>query len=176
MNNVNSILIITGPVGAGKTSAAETVFDLLSENKIPSAVIDFDWLTAAYPPPPDDRFNFRLGIKNLSSIIPNYISQGIKLFIFPTVVESKEEIETFRKLITGADIFVVRLTASHTTLHKRLDKREIGNLLDWHKKRAVELTQMFDNKKLEDITIDTENRSIESIANDILKVWQERFN
>ena len=168
-----SLLIITGPVGAGKTSAAEAVYDLLSASKIPCAVIDFDWLTAAYPAPSDDRFNFRLGIKNLSSIIPNYLSLGIKLFIIPTVVESKEEIETFKELIEGTDIFVIRLTASPATLHKILDKREIGNLLDWHKKRAIELTHMFESKQLENIIIDTENKPIETIAREILLYWPE---
>jgi adenylylsulfate kinase-like enzyme len=174
MDTGYSILIITGPVGAGKTSAAEAVYDLLSSNKTPCAVIDFDWLTAAYPSPAGDRFNFRLGIKNLSSIIPNYISLGIKLFIIPTVVESREEIETFKELIKGSDIFVIRLTASPATLHKRLDKREIGNLLDWHKKRAIELIDMFEIRKLENIIIDTEKKSIESIAKEILLVWPEK--
>lgn len=167
----NSILIITGPVGAGKTSSGEAVFDLLSAAKTPSAVIDFDWLTAAYPAPAGDRFNFSLGIKNLRSIIPNYISLGIKLFIIPVVVESKDEIEEFKGLIEGTDIFVIRLTAKASTLHKRLDRREIGNLLDWHKKRALELIDMFESKKLENVLIDTDNRSIESIAKEILKFW-----
>lgn len=174
MDTGYSILIITGPVGAGKTSAAEAVFDLLSARKIPCAVIDFDWLTAAYPAPVDDRFNFRLGIKNLSSIIPNYLSLGIKLFIIPTVIESKDEIETFKELIKGTDIFVIRLNAEPATLHKRLDKREIGNLLDWHKKRAIELIDLFENKQLENKIIDTENKSIESIAKEILLVWPEK--
>ncbi len=174
MDTGYSILIITGPVGAGKTSAAEAVFDLLSARKIPCAVIDFDWLTAAYPAPVDDRFNFRLGIKNLSSIIPNYLSLGIKLFIIPTVIESKDEIETFNELIKGTDIFVIRLNAEPATLHKRLDKREIGNLLDWHKKRAIELIDLFENKQLENKIIDTENKSIESIAKEILLVWPEK--
>ena len=173
MDTGYSILIVTGAVGAGKTSTAEAVFDLLSANKTPCAVIDFDWLTAAYPAPAGDRFNFQLGIKNLSSIIPNYISQSIKLFIIPTVVESKDEIESFRELIKGTDIFVIRLTATPATLHKRLDKREIGNLLDWHKKRAIELIDIFESKKLENKIIDTENKSIESIAKEILLVWPE---
>lgn len=173
MDTGYSILIITGPVGAGKTSAAEAVFDLLSTNKTPCAVIDFDWLTAAYPAPTDDRFNFRLGIKNLTSIIPNYLTLGIKLFIIPTVVENKAEIESFKELIKGTDIFVIRLSAEPATLHKRLDKREIGNLLDWHKKRALELIEMFESKQLENLIIDTENKSIGSIAKEILLFWPE---
>ena len=137
MNDKFSILIITGPVGAGKTSAAEAVFDLLSANKTPCAVIDFDWLTSAYPSPTDDRFNFRLGIKNLSSIIPNYLSLGIKLFIIPTVVESKDEIEIFKGLIDGTDIFVIRLTAEPATLHKRLDKREVIACINSYDFKAI---------------------------------------
>jgi len=175
MDSSISLLIITGPVGVGKTSAAESVFDILSAKTTPSAVIDFDWLTAAYPPPVDDRFNFKLGIKNLSSMLPNYLTKGIKLFIIPTVVESKEEIETFKSLIQGSDIFVVRLTAHLATLHKRLDKREIGSLLNWHKKRALELIEVFESKKLENIVVDTENRTIDSIAEEILLAWQARI-
>ena len=171
-----SILIITGPVGVGKTSAAEALFDLLSEKNIPSAVIDFDWLTAAYPPPDNDRFNFRLGINNLNSILPNYLTNGIKLFIIPTVVESRQEIETFKSLITGTEIFVIRLTANPATLHKRIDKREIGKLLNWHKKRALELIDMFENKNLENFIIDTENKSIDTIAEEIFQVWPEKNN
>ncbi|MBE2226344.1 MAG: hypothetical protein IAE93_03345 [Ignavibacteria bacterium] len=171
MQTGHSILIITGPVGSGKTSAAEAVFDMLSAKKIPSAVIDFDWLTAAYPPPADDRFNFRLGILNLKSILPNYIAKGINLFVIPTVVESEEEIKVFNELISGSDIYVVRLKAAPATLHKRLEKREIGSLLNWHKKRALELIEMFESKQLEDLIIDTENKSIESIAEEILLVW-----
>jgi len=148
MDTGYSILIVTGPVGAGKTSAAEAVFDLLSADKTPCAVIDFDWLTAAYPPPAGDRFNFRLGIKNLSSIIPNYLALGIKLFIIPTVVEHKEEIETIKEIIKGTDIFVIRLTAKPATL-----------------------IDIFESKKLENKIIDTENKSIGTIAKEILLVW-----
>jgi adenylylsulfate kinase-like enzyme len=171
MDTEYSILIITGTVGAGKTSAAEALFDLLSANETPTAVIDFDRLTAAYPAPVDDRFNFRLGIRNLNSIISNYTSIGIKLFIIPTIVESRDDIEIFRGIIKGANVFVVRLIADITTIHKRIERREIGNLLNWHKKRACELTELFESKHLEDQIVDTENKSITTIAEEILQVW-----
>jgi adenylylsulfate kinase-like enzyme len=171
MNTGCSILIITGPVGAGKTTIAESIFDLLSEKKTPCAVIDFDWLTAAYPPPLNDRFNFDLGIANLRSILPNYLSMGIKKFIIPTVIESKEEIEKFKALINETDIFVVRLLAELPTLHRRLDNRERGTMLNWHKKRAKELIDIFAVKQLENVIVDTENKSIDSITEEVLHFW-----
>jgi adenylylsulfate kinase-like enzyme len=171
MNTGCSILIITGPVGAGKTTIAESIFDLLSENKTSCAVIDFDRLTAAYPPPVNDRFNFDLGIANLKSILPNYLSMGIKIFIIPTVVESREEIEKFKELINETDIFVIRLSAVLATLHKRLEKRETGKMLNWHKKRAKELIDLFAGKQLENVIVDTENKSINSITEEVLKAW-----
>lgn len=171
MNTGCSILIITGPVGAGKTTIAESLFDLLSENKTPCAVMDFDWLTAAYPPPENDRFNFSLGIANLRSVLPNYLSMGIKIFIIPTVVESNEEIEKFKELIEDTDIFVIRLSAGLATLQKRLEKRETGKMLNWHKKRAKELIDLFAAKHLENVVVDTENKSIDSITEEVLKAW-----
>lgn len=45
-------LLITGTVGAGKTSVAEAAGDLLVSSGVPNAVIDMDWLCQAGPRPP----------------------------------------------------------------------------------------------------------------------------
>jgi adenylylsulfate kinase-like enzyme len=37
-------LLLTGTVGAGKTSVADALGDLLTEAAVPNAVLDLDWL------------------------------------------------------------------------------------------------------------------------------------
>jgi adenylylsulfate kinase-like enzyme len=44
-------MLINGTVGAGKTSVAEMVGDLLTEAGMPNAVIDLDWLRRSWPSP-----------------------------------------------------------------------------------------------------------------------------
>lgn len=53
-------LLLTGTVGSGKTSVADTIGDLLSHAGIANAVIDVDWLRRSWPCPPEDPFNGEL--------------------------------------------------------------------------------------------------------------------
>ncbi len=171
MNEKVSLLIITGPVGAGKSKVSEAVSDILSIKKIPNAVIEFDCLTNAYPSPLNDRFNSALGYKNLSSIWPNYKALGIRHLIIPNVIENREEIEKFKSVIPNSHITVVRLTAEDSTLHKRLEHREVDEALMWHKNRASELREQFEQRKLENFVIDTENKSITEVAEEVISKW-----
>ena len=47
-------IIVTGPVGVGKTTVANEMGMLLLGAKVPHATVDFDQLTACYPRPADD--------------------------------------------------------------------------------------------------------------------------
>jgi adenylylsulfate kinase-like enzyme len=171
MNEKISLLIITVPVGAGKSSVSEAVSQILSKKKVPNAVIDMDNLTCAYPHPENDRFNSALGYKNLSSIWPNYKKLGIRNLIIPTVIENQEAIRKYKSAVPNSHVTVVRLTAGDSTLHKRLEHREVGDSLKWHKNRAGELREQFERCKLEDFVIDTENKSIAEVAEEVLPKW-----
>ncbi|MGW3761717.1 hypothetical protein [Streptomyces sp. NPDC005131] len=64
-------ILITGTVGAGKTSVAGAAGDLLTGAGVPNAVIDMDWLCRTWPAPADDRFNFALLLRNLRCMVGN---------------------------------------------------------------------------------------------------------
>jgi Ni2+-binding GTPase involved in maturation of urease and hydrogenase len=53
-NDHPTAVLITGTVGAGKTSVAAAAGSILAEARIPHAVIDLDALTQSWPAPPDD--------------------------------------------------------------------------------------------------------------------------
>jgi hypothetical protein len=71
-----SALQLSGTVGAGKTSVAEMVGDLLTEAGGPNAVIDLDWLRRSWPSPAGDRFNVAMALRNLRSVARNYRESG----------------------------------------------------------------------------------------------------
>jgi adenylylsulfate kinase-like enzyme len=170
------LLIVTGPVGVGKSKVSEAAADILCLKQIPNAVIDVDCFRHAYPVSPDDRFNTSLVYKNLAAVWPNYVKLGISHIIIPNVIETREEIEKYKSAIPDADITVIRLDANIDILHKRLENRETGDMLKWHKNRAVELKKQFDIRKLESIVIKTDNKSIEEAAVDVISAWLKNLS
>ena len=82
-------LLLTGTVGVGKTSVAEAVGDLLREAEVPNAVVDVDWLRAAWPPPPGDPFNQAVALRNLAAVGANYLDAGAARLVLAGVVETR---------------------------------------------------------------------------------------
>lgn len=173
-DNKVDILVITGSVGVGKSSTADMISEILRIQDVPHAVIDMDYLRYAFPRPKGDPFHQALGIKNLASLWKNYNSVGVRKLIIPNVVEGKSDIENIAKAIPSSKVTVVRIKASLETIHKRLNerhgKRDEDNL-KWHLDRAVELTEQLENSHLEDFSVDTENKTLKDIAEEILESW-----
>jgi len=65
-------LLITGTVGSGKTTVAETISELLVERGMTHAVVDLDQLRLSWPPPVGDRFSYALELANLRAVAANY--------------------------------------------------------------------------------------------------------
>jgi adenylylsulfate kinase len=162
------VMLITGPVGVGKTTVATQVSELLESVELAHAFVDIDSLRWSYPSPAHDRFRTELAMKNLAAIWPNFLSAGATRLVLADVLESREELEQYRAAVPGADILVVRLQASLDTLLSRLRLREIGAGLDWHLQRAAELSQQMERDKVEDLLVNTEGKSINAIAREIL--------
>jgi adenylylsulfate kinase len=165
------ILVISGSVGAGKTSTAETMSKQLSKQGLLHAVIDMDYLVYSFPRPKDDYFHRRLGRKNLAAIWPNYEAIGVKCLIIPNVVENQEDVQSIQAAIPDSEILIVRLRAKIETVHARLHERESGETLKWHLNRAVELTKQLDDAEVEDFVIDTDNKTVDEVADELIKIW-----
>jgi len=161
------ILLITGPVGVGKSTVADEVFEILRKTSTPIALVNFDELTYASPLN-NDPHGTKLGLKNLSAIWQNYYSLGIRNLIIPYVIEDQEEIERFRSSAPGSVISVVRLSASTKTLHERLRARQLGGSLEWHLERADELNSLYANNNLGNIIINTDNKTIHAVAEEVI--------
>ncbi len=148
--------------------------EILRKRDVPHAVIDVDYLRYAFPRPKDDPFYQTLGIKNLASIWGNYKAIGINKIIIPNVVESRTDVDAIAQVIPGAKVSVVRIKANLNTVHKRLHKRHNNRdneNLTWHLDRAVELNNQLEDSKIEDFIVDSENKSLKKVAEEILKKW-----
>lgn len=116
------VLIITGSVGVGKTTAALMVSELLEQARVAHACVDLDALRWHYPPMSGDRFSTRLAMKNLAAIWVNFQAYGSTRLIVADVIETRGDLDRYRAAIVGADIFVVRLHASLESVSVSISK------------------------------------------------------
>lgn len=162
------VLLITGPVGVGKTTVAGEVSALLARAGVAHALVDIDGLSECYPPPPGDPFNEELALRNLAAVWVNYRATGAERLVLARVLESRAELERYRAAVPGAAIQVVRLRASVDTLTGRVQRREVGAGLAWHVARAAELAAQMDRDQVEDVVIETDGRPVAAVARDVL--------
>lgn len=163
------VLVVTGPVGVGKTTVVGAVSEALSELEIAHALIDMDALRECCPAPPDDPFQIALSLRNLAAVWTNFREAGAQRLVIADVVETPEQRSGYEAAVPGAEVRIVRLSASIETIHRRLEGRETGDSLEWHRHRAVELTELMDRHRVEDLLIDTEGKTVAQIAAEVLK-------
>ncbi len=168
MAEVVPTLLITGPVGVGKTTVAGEVANLLGEAGIAHAFVDMDALRWCYPSPPDDRFRVGIGLRNLAAVWATFREEGIGRLILADVLEDRAALARYERAVPGAAITVVRLRAPVATLAAQVARRETGAGLAWHLARAAELAAQMDRDRVEDLLIDTAGRPPAAIAREVL--------
>jgi hypothetical protein len=157
---VTRVLVVTGPVGVGKTTVGWEIAEVLEERDIRYCFFDPDALHF-HPRPPDDRFGYRVSLAALDAAWP---LMGVERLIIPIVVERRSALDHF----ADAEVTVVRLTAPADVLEQRIRKREIGAGLDWHLARSAELTAHWSEHPVEDFVVETEGRTVREIADEIV--------
>lgn len=148
-------LLIIGTVGVGKSTLAEAVSKLLTQKRVPNAVIDVDALRQAWPSPPEDRFNMRLALRNLTSVTANYIDVGIARLILAGVIETPSDRRAYEAAL-GVPLTICRLHGDLALIRDRLVRRhgDDEHALRWHLNRAPELDAILDCAALSDCSLD----------------------
>jgi len=163
------VLLLSGPVGVGKTSVGEEVSGVLDMQGIPHTFVDFDQLRYTYPRIPEDPWSSGLGLKNLKAIWKNGFTRGARNLVLSTVVEDHDFIDGLSRVIPDSEVSTFQLFATPETLQTRVEKREIGSGLEWHKNRALELLEILSGSEApSDRRIDTEGKSITMLAEEIV--------
>lgn len=160
-------LIITGTCGAGKSTIAAEINDVLAESKVPNAAIDLDALTWQWPP--SSAFNSDLMFKNLASLWPNYQAAGAERLVLARVIEDRAELDRYQATIPGAEIAVCRLISSQPLTIARLRARmPPGPSREWHERRTVELEEILEQAAVEDFVVTNGDRQTRDVALDVL--------
>lgn len=168
MQSVVPTMLITGPLGVGKTAVAAEVSELLDQAGVAHALVDVDGLRWCYPRPSLDPFRVELAMKNLAAIWANFQAAGAARLILADVLEAREHLERYRAAVPGAAFTVVRLQASLSALEDRLKGRETGSALARHLRRAAEVAALMERNHVEDILVETDSKAVAAIAHEVL--------
>jgi adenylylsulfate kinase len=163
---MESLLIITGTMGAGKTSVLAEASDILTLRGAVHAAIDLDALGVAYIP--STTGNDDVMYRNLASVCKNYESLGVNRLLVARAMETRVELDLCRSVVSAANTIVCRLTASIETMDQRVKLRELGLLRRKYVARIEKLKVTLDAAQLEDFAIRNENRPLNEVANEIL--------
>jgi energy-coupling factor transporter ATP-binding protein EcfA2 len=124
-------ILVTGPVGSGKTTVLYALDELLAERPEPYAVVDLDWLS--WVRPAADTITVRDALReNLAALRETYRRAGVGRFVLSRAVATREEVDEIAEALTGAEILVVRLVVPRATLEARLSARDSGAQLAEH--------------------------------------------
>lgn len=161
-----SLLIITGSMGAGKTTILAEASDLLTERKVPHAAIDLDAFGLAYLPPGSN--NDAAMYRNLRNVCKNYAALGVPRFLVARAVENPAALESCRRAVSAKRTVVCRLTAKIGIMRQRVKIRESGLLQKQFVARVAKLNSILDHAQLEDFAVATDVRSVTEIAKEML--------
>lgn len=161
------LILVTGTVGAGKTTVAAEMNDLLSTLKIPNAALDLDALVLQWPA--TSEWNDDLMFENLASLWSNYRAHGTTHLILSNVLEDRCQLDRYRVAVPGAEITVCRLMTPESARLERLHARHpLGWSRDWHLARTVELEDLLDQRSCEDFTVENGDRTVGEVAREVL--------
>lgn len=159
------VLVISGSMGAGKTTAMGEASDLLSARQIVHAAFDLDALGVVLLP---EAQSGALHYRNLAAIYDNCRAAGIDRFLIAAAIESGESLRDLTASLDQATISVCRLIASVDTMVERLRTREVGMRQREFLERSAVLNAILDAASVEDFRIVNDARNITSVAEEML--------
>ncbi|GIG34901.1 zeta toxin family protein [Cellulomonas pakistanensis] len=163
-------LLLTGTVGAGKSTTAAHVGELLAGRGVPHAVVDLDELRRSWPAPPGDPFQQDLELENLAAVAAVYRRRGAVRFVLAGVLEDAASRAAYAAAV-GVPLVVCRLRLAVPAVRDRLNARHAGypSVLEWHRHRAGELHDILERARVEDHVVDVAGLAPAAVAAAVLR-------
>ena len=168
-NNV-PVAIVTGTIGAGKSTVAAAMSELLHEAGIRHGLVEVDSLGEVYPAhDPADPYGEALAMQMLATLWPQYLAAGITRAIVTMTLENTKELMRLLEAMGSPAATVVRLDASGRTRAARIKQREFGNLRSTFLEKTDELGTRMAQLGIGDVIVDNDDRSPVDTARDVLR-------
>lgn len=161
------VLLLTGTVGAGKTTILWQIDDALAEREIGNTALDLDLLVAQWPS--TSKWNQDLLFESIAALWPIHVAHGSTHLVLARVLEDHDDLRRYREVIPGADITVCRIVAPLEARIQRLYGRmPPGEPREWHLARTIELHDILERAALEDFVVENGERPVRDVAVEVL--------
>ena len=165
---MSQVVLITGGIGAGKTSLAVELGEIMAERGLPTAVIDLDWLGWLCGAPDGHSLEVLIA-GNLEAVWPNYEAAGATHFVLTRAVHGLAELEALRKAVPGDELAIVRVAASAELVEERLRQRDTGAELEHHLAEARSSAESAESLGAEDFHVRNDDRPVRELATAVLE-------
>ncbi|YCK39249.1 hypothetical protein ACNF49_35915 [Actinomadura sp. ATCC 39365] len=157
------LLWLTGPTGAGKSSAGWEIFARLGRSGVRAAFLDADQIGLCHPAP--EGGTHRLRARNLAALWPGFRRAGMRCLVLAGFVDTPEEVGEYTALLPGAAFTVCRLRVPHAELRERfLGRGWRPDLVE----DAVAEAVAQDRSRYADLCVDTGGRTVAETARLVL--------
>ncbi len=159
---MKKFIIINGTMGVGKTTICSKLYKRLDK----SVWLDGDWCWMMNPWVVDEE-NKQMVEDNILHLLKNFMrNSNFEYIIFNWVIHKAEILDAILEKLKDFkfDVYKISLICSESALRERMlnDSRDESNI-----ETSVGRLKLYDD--MDTIKIDTTNKTIDSIVDDILK-------
>jgi hypothetical protein len=126
------VILVSGTVGVGKTSALIAIGDALAMGEAPYAIVDLDWLAWLRPDPARGATVRSVLVENLRCVSATFRRAGVEQLVLARAVRQADEVDAIRAALEPCHLVVARLVASAAVVERRLRGRDAGAQLAEH--------------------------------------------
>jgi DNA polymerase III delta prime subunit len=165
------VLLITGPAGVGKSTAAYELSRLLERRDIAHALIDSDELDRIYPPPSNLAWVTEESLSAVWGVLTRHGAP--RLVLVGVYLDLPHEREWISRAVPEANMTCIRLLGSEPTLRQRIRQREIGSGMEDQIERTVHQLNVFASAAPDAsvVTLPTDGRTSLELAAEICQLW-----
>jgi energy-coupling factor transporter ATP-binding protein EcfA2 len=151
------LLLIIGPPGVGKSSAARQVSRLLEDARVAFAYVDRDDFGV-------DGLLYEDPLVDLQQVLRSGVAGGAQRLVVAWRIESDDELGRFRDALPWADVTVCRLRAETGELLDRIAAGQRSFQRLHLQSMALEIAARLDQRASEDILLATDDLSAQAVA------------
>jgi hypothetical protein len=167
-SEVIPVLVVTGPIGVGKTAVLHEVDALLVAAGSHHATVELEEIARCWTPGTEPARR-AFAYDNLAALWSNFAAVGADRLILSALVESRSDIERDLEVIPGAVVTIARLHAPLAVLEQRIRSREAGDAVEGELDGARWWTRHFEEQQPEDFVVESDAGSLRGIAEDLLR-------